>query len=505
MKRNILITLFLYLTTPFLCAQKQTYNWAFGDNVGLTWQQDKIRSFQGKGVNGNPDKMLENMPGAFKTSISNLEGVFSISDKDGNLLFYSNGVIIWNGAGNLIYSKLGGGDSSAQSGIVVPYPGDEKKYICIGIDQQWANKMNCVVVQADSPSDVKVLNQAVRFSGYSGTLSESVSSVVHSNGIDWWIVAPGAGSTGPVYLNAWLVTPQGVQSSAPAKITPAGLNFENGRNGTMGYFKFTPDGKHFVWCTALEKKIVYGDFNNSTGAFSNIRYLSKAGYGVEFSANQEYVYVVSPQVISAQESTLDYGLYIYNLKELLRGGTTPVKYLKAPFNPVDNGPYAIQMDPQGHLWITAAGQPSTYIYFVDNPDEPNNLRIYRLDDFFLKGTFARIGLPSFSATFFSLIGEKVFCVNTNNEFSFKIIQKIEEKTIAYTRWNWGDHTESEVVPWVNDEAQTRSHVYKHPGNYTITVGAFDKDNKQVGRYHELEVRVSPCMVPVNPNIHNINY
>ena len=500
MKHILFIFLFIIYSYT-LCSQKQTYNWTLGDNAGLTWQQDKLRSFQGIGVNGNPDTMLENMPGAFKTSISNLEGVFSISDKDGNLLFYSDGINIWNGAGTEIYSKLGGGYSSAQSGIVVPYPGDEKKYICIGIDQQWANKMNYVVVQADSPSDVKVLNQAVSFSGYSGTLSESVSSVVHSNGRDWWIVAPGAGRTGPAYLNAWLATPQGVQSSAPAKITPAGFNFENGSDGTMGYFKFTPDGKHFVWCTAHEKKIVYGDFDNSTGAFSNVRYLNNIGYGVEFSANQKYVYVASPRGFTSEAP----GMYIYNLKELLRGVTTPVKYLKAPFNPGDFGPYAIQMDPQGHLWITGNSSASSGLYYVDNSDEPNNLRIYRLDNFLLNGTYARAGLPSFSATFFSLIGEEIFCVNTHKEFSVKIIRKIDENTISYTRWNWGDHTESEVVPWVKNEAQTRSHVYKRPGNYTITVGAFDEYNIQVGRYHELEVRIRPCVMPVNPNVHNLNY
>ena len=317
MKRiiSILPLILFYFINCF--GQKETWNWVFGDYAGLSWRPEKLRSFTAKGIDGTPDAVLQNLPSSFSSSISSLEGVFSLSDKDGNLLFYSDGNYIWNAANELIYNSLGGHNSSTQSGIVIPYPGDDKKYICIGLGMLFANNMGYVIVQAKSPTDVSVTGKRVAFSGHSGPLGESMSAIMHANGEDWWIVAPGKGS--PVCFNAWLATKAGIQSSTPVK-TPASFNYTDKNNGSCGYLKFTPDGKHFVWCTWVGNKVIYGDFDNNTGRFSNIRYINNHGaYGVEFSPSQKYLYTT---LTVSGSSDAGFGIYIWDFEALLQGTAT---------------------------------------------------------------------------------------------------------------------------------------------------------------------------------------
>jgi hypothetical protein len=122
MKKTLFILLLFSLQ---LSAQKEANFWYFGENAGLDFSS------------GSP-VALDN------GRLNTLEGCSTISDRDGSLLFYTDGSTLYNrnhevmnfeSNGDLA-SNLGGNSSSTQSGLFVPNPSNENIYylFTIGTD-----------------------------------------------------------------------------------------------------------------------------------------------------------------------------------------------------------------------------------------------------------------------------------------------------------------------------------------------------------------------------------
>ncbi|HSI90866.1 MAG TPA: hypothetical protein VK927_07080, partial [Adhaeribacter sp.] len=110
----LLLTLLLFL--PVLIfrvqAQGEAANWFFG---------------QGAGLHFNPDGSVANIPGnAMPASQSSA----SISDKQGNLLFYTNGETVWNRQHQVMQNGSGllGFPDGSQTCIIIPHPGNPAHY-----------------------------------------------------------------------------------------------------------------------------------------------------------------------------------------------------------------------------------------------------------------------------------------------------------------------------------------------------------------------------------------
>jgi hypothetical protein len=92
-------------------AQGEGNIWYFGDNSGLSF-------------NTVPPTALDN--GALNTN----EGCASISDSDGEILFYTDGVTVYNKTHNIMLNGAGllGDVSATQSAIICPYPENPNLY-----------------------------------------------------------------------------------------------------------------------------------------------------------------------------------------------------------------------------------------------------------------------------------------------------------------------------------------------------------------------------------------
>ena len=125
-KKSYILLLTLLFTVP-LFAQRETANWYFGSNVGLDFN------------NGNPVLQTDGQ-------LTTTEGYSTVSDNNGSLLFYTNGVNIWNKNHNIMQngSDLLGSDSGSQSAIVIPNVSNSNIYYVFTADvyQAYTNGNN---------------------------------------------------------------------------------------------------------------------------------------------------------------------------------------------------------------------------------------------------------------------------------------------------------------------------------------------------------------------------
>jgi hypothetical protein len=104
----------LWCNWTFAYAQKENYVWVFGDSIGLDFNQP-----------------AGNLPVTYKTNISAYAASASICDKNGKLLFYSNGNAVWDATNNVMPNGDGLiGDKYACSGYVaiLPFVNDSTKF-----------------------------------------------------------------------------------------------------------------------------------------------------------------------------------------------------------------------------------------------------------------------------------------------------------------------------------------------------------------------------------------
>ena len=103
------ITLLLLLFTLGASAQKEANNWLFGHFAGIHFLEDgTVEALNGSAMTTN-------------------EGCSSISDVNGNLLFYTDGRSVWDrnhvimpNGDYFAGTGLLGDPSSTQSGIIIP-------------------------------------------------------------------------------------------------------------------------------------------------------------------------------------------------------------------------------------------------------------------------------------------------------------------------------------------------------------------------------------------------
>ena len=117
MKKILLIvSLILWVN---LSAQNEAANWYFGQNAGIQFDDS-----------GN---LIGSIDGG---QLSTLEGCTSISDTNGNLLFYTDGTLVYNRNHQLMPNGTGlfGDSSSTQSALVVPLPGSDTIYYIFTVD-----------------------------------------------------------------------------------------------------------------------------------------------------------------------------------------------------------------------------------------------------------------------------------------------------------------------------------------------------------------------------------
>jgi hypothetical protein len=151
-------------------AQKEGNMWCFGDGAGIDFNSGSPVFFPG-------------------VALTQWEGVSSIANANGQLLFYSDGITVWNRNHTVMPngSGLTGGFSSTQSALIVKQPGPNPYYYLFSAPETGSfNPLNYSIVDTTLQGglgDITLKNVAVY-----PNCDERVTACRHSNGTDIWIL-----------------------------------------------------------------------------------------------------------------------------------------------------------------------------------------------------------------------------------------------------------------------------------------------------------------------------
>ncbi|MEO0571067.1 MAG: T9SS type B sorting domain-containing protein [Bacteroidota bacterium] len=274
--RAILCGLFL-LTGAFGFSQREAANWYFGENAGLSFNR------------GTPEPLLDGQ-------LTTIEGSATISDTDGNLLFYTDGVMVWNKNHELMPNgqELKGSPSGTQTAFIVPNPVDANLYYIFTTDDALLsdsgqfNGFNYSVVDMtldNGNGDIVEKNNNLLSVG-----SEKVTGVLNFANNFYWVITHFVDR-----FYAYRVDGNGVDPNPTVSIVgPTENNFANGR----GSLKIAPNAtkiamSYLVVAPRFDTSLHLFDFDANTGIVSNAIAAPKDGrayYGLEFSSNSKKLY-----------------------------------------------------------------------------------------------------------------------------------------------------------------------------------------------------------------------
>ncbi len=418
---NKYITFLILFCTLQLFAQKEANFWYFGENAGLDFST-------------NPPTALTN--GQLNTS----EGCSSFSSPTGELLFYSDGIEVFNKNHELMtYSDgrlandLRGNPSSTQSGMIIPKPGSTTIYylFTVGtdfvpnnvnpnpgfnfytIDMSRNNGLGEITagpenLARDSPSG----------NDLSAFWSEKVAAVKGKDCNVFWVVSFAQNN-----FFSYKITEAGVDVNNVV-ISQANFNTSDKR----GYLKVSPDGSKLAFADynaggmgPITGRLFLLDFNNETGVVDATStqtliegFTGESPYGIAFSQQSNKLYT----------STFNgnFSVYQFDLE------STNIVSSRAEIITKFGFRGALQLAPDGKIY--ASIPESLFLDAIENPNDDAENVVYTENAINLNGRPATQGLPPFISSL--LLPIQITDITTNNAINNQNVQFCigENKTIV---------------------------------------------------------------------------
>ncbi|MFK8008665.1 MAG: PKD domain-containing protein, partial [Saprospiraceae bacterium] len=445
MKKIYPIILFLIFAT-FLFSQKETNNWVFGNDNWLDFNTDPVTAQDN-----------------FDLNINATRGTVSVSDKEGNLLFYSNARRVFDRNNQVMPN----GDfntlvTNTHPVAVFLKPNSEHSYYLI------YKKFNNI---PGSPSTLKWLEVDMTLNNGLGDVKTSTNNEIlggdlldnptgkitvarHDNLIDFWIISHEENSDA---YYAWLVTASGINSTPVISnigIPIITLIIPDSANGQI---KVSPNGKKIAVVNRGENNAEIFDFDQATGTLSNTITLNQFinPRGLEFSPSGQYLYI-SHEGFQTDSRVLQYDLWA--------GNQTAINNSKLSIgNPTNNGTAGgLQLASNGKIYSINIGDTSLGI--IHQPDNDGFTCDFEQEGQSGISGNPFFGFPSFLHSYFDKPYFSYDGICSGNTTTFLIDGF--DATINSVIWDFGDpasgvnNTSTNINP---------SHNYPSPGNYYVTL------------------------------------
>ena len=433
-----LAIILLCLSPVFSFSQgKQANIWYFGAKAGVNFNE------------GSP-------PGALTDSQMDVIssgglGSASMADSSGNLLFYSDGITIWNKNHVFMQNGQNMGIVSTQGAMIVPFPDNNHLYYYFNFT--WDNPVfqyhfqySVIDMTLDNGNGGVVADKkGIRLFNNS---SMHLSAVHHTNGKDIWVLAHG-------YQNdryyAFQIDSDSLNHTPVVSIAGSIVKMSD------GYMKISPNGKWVGICTLGGTypgffESIY--FDNETGLVTDNDIIHKDGghYGVEFSPDNTKLYIETSY------------LFQYDLN-----AGTPQEILASEVALTDgsNSAGALQLGSDGKIYCAIGGSVSSYyLSVINSPNEAGLACNFERDAVNLLGRYTNGGLPSFIQSYLNdpTYTAQYFCLGDATTFEIDNTNGIDS-----VYWKFND------FPNMPNDTSTQfspEYVFSHAGTFHVDLTVY---------------------------------
>ena len=404
-KRNLAIILMLISFN--LMSQNETNHWFFGENAGLDFNCGDVN------VGNN---------GSRKTPA----GCSSISTKTGALLFYTNGVTVWNKNHQVMVNGLGLASdiNYSQTSIIVPKPGDENTYYIF-----------CTRV---TPGTSPLLTSGVFYSTVEFTDQYPLGNITSKN------VRISSSSTERITAlhnfqdNSIKVIAFGGANELPNSpkntfyvfnVTANGINYPPTTTtvfttmSSVGVMKISPNGEILCMADYEDRYLYFYYFNIEDSTFSHLYTINTdlflipiTPYGLAFSQDSMRLFYSGKNHSSGRSY-----LFQFNFFADVDINSRPIIDTSYDY---EYG--SLQLATNGKIYVSnfstnedsSSLNSSNFISVINDPENEDDLIDYQPLSLSLESGNSLKGLPNFIPSFFrNRIIAKDKCVNETFEFS----------------------------------------------------------------------------------------
>ncbi len=357
MKKKILTLLITFIISYNSYGQGYNNIWHFGNHAGIDFNSC--------------------VPTAIYGTINTLEAVSTICDSSGNLLFSTDGRVVFNSLGDTMGSGLSGSSTTAQT-LIVPFPSNPNKFFLFSANAVGASggtKYSIVDMTVNGGlGGIDTMNIPLLYPS-----TETMTATRNTNGFDYWVIVHKC-NTSEFYT--YPITAGGIGTPIIQSIgQPITSVF-----GFNGYLKISPNGQKLAQVSnaSNNNSVELFDFNASTGTISNcipipFPFLE---YGLEFSPDNTKLYISNFATLSIPKIE-QFDLTLPNFQNFPYTVTTS----SAAYHE------SLQLAPDGKIYCCKSNQNTLGV--INNPNLAGAACNYEDSGFvLLSGTLGWSGLPN---------------------------------------------------------------------------------------------------------------
>jgi len=327
--------------SPAVIKQNNTGIWYFGRNAGLDFNAGAP----------TPTPFTNPMP-LTDGKFFGPEGGSAIADDNGDLLFYTDARTVWNKNHAVMETGLLGssGKTTTQDGLIVKKPGSATDYYIFTMQELGGSAIGFRYTEVDMTLNGGLGGVTTKNATFFTGICENIAAVAHATENAIWLIAHKFFSN---QFITYKITTSGINLNP--KVQGIGLNV-TAANYTAGQSKISHDGNKYAVARFGFRTVEVYDFYRTNANLSNLITISTLinTYGVEFSPNNEILYV------SGSNFVHQYNLLAGTETDIINSKTV----LVAP--PDGSGVGALQMGLDGKIYV--ARDLRVELDVINNPD-----------------------------------------------------------------------------------------------------------------------------------------